>query len=269
MSITSFEETPLSRQKKNNPLEYTYQYTAIGETDSLIVEAFAYGATYPMIVCNGQTLSRTDVQLTPIGWGLFLVDVLYSKKNNEVGSFQFSFDTTGATVRIKAAKEHIAEFPRSGETATDHKGALNVRADLEVEGTEIISRMLKMTYTFRHPTGIVNAARARLLARATAHTNSASFDVFEAGELLFCGATGQDGTDTEAEIAYHFIAEGNESSLTIGDITGIVKKGHHHAWIDFKKTNDTDGNPAAIPRCVYIDRVYDEMDFASELGWSP
>jgi len=126
---------------------------------------------------------------------------------------------------------------------------------------------LKLTYSFKHSAGVINEDHARALAGVTGMTNSAEFRGFQAGELLYIGSTGEDGTETEASVEYIFVASQNVTDLTIGDIASIAKEGHHYLWIEFKNEVE-DGQPAVQPERVHIERVYDSFDFASVFGWS-
>lgn len=272
----TFKEVPNSRSSTEWPPSYTFRYRALGEFSDLNVRQSARFLTAPVVINDdGQQLNRSDIQLDSQGWCNYLVTIVYSKKNNEVGgSAQFYFDTTGGTLRIKAGKEHISTTWASGEPVTPdnpHKGAINVKNDGDVEGADIIIPVLKLSYTFRHPHGSVDEAFARLLARSTARFNSDTFRGFQAGELLFLGASGSQGTQSDSEVQYHFIASENADDLTIGAIASIAKKGHELLWIQFKPTVETSGggkSAATVPQAVHIERVYDPIAFADTFGWS-
>ena len=146
--------------------------------------------------------------------------------------------------------------------------AIGVKEDGDVEGIDIVFPVLKLDYTFRHAAGVVSEDFARLLASATARTNLNAFRGFAAGELLFVGGSGSDGTQNEAEVTYTFIAQPNETNYTIGLIANIVKQGHHVAWVEFQDEKAAAGQAVKTPVRVHIERVYDAIDFASVFGWS-
>jgi len=267
--VFSFEETPESRASTadKNSATKTLIYKSVGEFDETIVEAYAYTGSPATVTVATGTLYRSSVNVDPDGWGQYRVTVTYGKldsKSVPTGTSTFSFDTSGATINIKAAKAHVASYPDSGNW---HKGAINVKADGDVEGVEIVIPALKLTYTFNHPSGVVTEDFARLLASVTGMTNSATFRGFSAGELLFAGASGSDGSEAEASVSYSFVASSNETSLTIGDITGIAKAGHDYAWVEFEDDVDA-GEPIRPPKRVHVERVYDSFAFASVFGWS-
>ena len=261
--VFSFEETPASRSETTTPPSYTLQYRAIGEFDDLTVQHVALALTPPFVTRPTGNLFRQDVQREPDGWGNYLVTVPYGKLERETGTFNFTFDTTGGTINIKAAKQHIASYPDNGDW---HKGAIGVKSDGDVSGADIVIPALRLNYNFRHPAGVVTEAFAKTIASATGATNLLPFRTFQPEELLFIGGTGADGSDSEAEIGYQFVASG-DATLTIGDIAGIAKKGHHLLWIEFKDEVEA-GQAVRQPKRVHIERVYDPIDFAAVFGWS-
>ncbi len=264
----SFEETPESRAQQSGDSEsHELTYKAVGEFDDYNVHSYAYSLTPLTVARPTGILYRTSVNVAPDGFKQYLIRVTYGKKGRSVGSVAFSFDSTGATVKLTCAREHITSYTADGEDGDDnHDGAINVKKDGDVEGVDIIIPALKLTYTFRHPGGVVTEDFARAIAGATGTTNENTFRGYQQGELLFAGATGSDGTDAEAEVTYQFIASQN-ATITISDIAGIVKQGHWYGWLEFDD-DVSEGRAVQKPKRVNIERVYDSTDFASVFGWS-
>lgn len=258
-------EKPQSRSSTDNPPTMTLRGQAVGEFDEHLARINVRASTAGAILTPDLgTLWRQDIRMTAVGYCIYDVEIPYSGVKRETGSYTWNFDTTGATVHITTSKEHIASYPTNGNV---HKGSINVRPDGEVEGTEIIIPALKLVVQYRHPHGVVTLPYIKQLARATGRTNADGFLTFDPGELLFLGATGSDGTEADAEVSFQFAASENASDLNFGDITGIVKKGHHYAWVEHKAAT-SDGRPATQPSIVHVERVYDEIAFATALGWS-
>lgn len=271
MSDTLFtlDEIPESRQSTYDPPSITYKFAAKGEFDESIVEALVLSGTVPVIFGSQGALYRQDIKLDPVGFCLYTATVPYGTQKKDTGSFNFSFDTTGGTSKVKAAKLHVTAFTPDGEDDTDiHHGAIGVTNDLKIEGTDIVVPVLKFVYTFKHPQGVVTEEFAFGLARATGKTNLNPWRAMDAGEGLFIGATGSGGTDTTAEVSYHVLASENaDGDLTIGGIMGIVKSGFAYAWVEFDDTMTEDGQPSVKPKRVNIELLYDPIDFATEFGW--
>lgn len=263
-----FEPTGQSGGFTTDPPSQTLEYRATGTTDQNYVWAYALGGTPGYISTPGGILTRQDIQVEPDGWQRYLVRVPYGQRKSEVGGYTVNFNTSGATVKIKAAREHIGSFPAAGETATDFGGAIGVKrgSEWEVEGCDIVVPALKLDVSFKHPQGIITIAQIKNLARATGTTNSVPFLTFAAGELLFLGCSGTEGTNVETEISYQFAASENTTDLTMGDIASIVKEGHHYAWCEFKDAVDS-GRPTVKPRCVYVERVYNSLPWPLIFGW--
>ena len=257
-----FDEKPTSgAQSLENP-SITKLYTLCGITDHAAAFVYARGATATMIAAAGQVLYRQDVRLDHVGYDVWDVVVPYGPIDRTLGEYRFSFSTSGGSINIRQAKEHIAVFPAG---KPDNKGAIDVQNG-EAQGTDIVIPALKITYTFRHPAAVVNEALAVKLARLTGKTNSAAWHGFKAGECLFLGATGSDGSSSEAEVQYEIAASEEMTSATIGTITGVSKKGWEVAWVSFK--DDVDGGkPIRKADYISIERVYDSFDFAAQLGF--
>lgn len=261
MATFEFTESPESRQLNSQGPSLTLVYTASGEANEQIVDAYAYSATPSVYSTNYGTLHRQGVQLSPLGSDLFKVTIPYGPQNRELGSWDWDFDTSGGTVTLKASKSTLG-YPVG--VAPDHKGAIGVHGD-EVDGAEIVIPALVINVNFKHPAGVLNIARAKQLARWTGKVNDAQFLTFEAGEVLFLGARGRNGSDSKVDVTYRFAMSEN-ATLTIGAIAGVIKQGWEHLWVSFKPEVDG-GNPIQEPQFVYVEQVYDTFDMAAALGF--
>ncbi len=263
-------ERPDSRSETLDPPTYTTRWKVTGEVDDLIAGAHADSQIPFFIVRTTGTLYRNNLDIEPDGWSQFKITAAYKKKDQDnlpQGEVSFSFDTSGATINIKAAKEHLATYEAAGVvTGNFHKGAINVKGDGDVEGADIIVPALKMSWSIKQPEGIVNTNFAKTMARNTGKVNVFGWLGFAAGELLFVGASGSDGTDADAQVTYSFVASPNETDFTIGDIAGITKKGHDLAWVEFKDEVE-DGAASAAPKRVHIERVYNQVSFSNQFGF--
>jgi len=236
-------------------------YTLIGVIDDVQAWSYALSATSPVWITAGQVLYRQDVRLDHRGNGIWHVDVPYGPVNKQTGQWDFDFDTQGGTVRIFQSKS-TSRFPAG---ATDHKGAIDLQNG-EIRGTEIVIPALRMNYSFRFPSGVVSEGYARNLARNTGKTNIAQWHGFDAGEALFLGGTGKSGSQSESTVQFSIACSENATGLTIGGIANVAKKGWETVWIAYEDDENND-DPIRSPKAVYAEKVYDEMDFASVLGF--
>ena len=114
-----------------------------------------------------------------------------------------------------------------------------------------------------HPDAVVTPAYRGALFNLTGKVNNASFKGLAAGECLFLGASGSKRGVDDWEIAFRFAASPNRTGITVGEITGIAKKGWEYMWVRYADAED----PAAKaivkkPVAVYIEKVYEEGSFA-------
>lgn len=257
--------SPQSGSQTLTPPTYEIIGKIAGETSDAAARTFARNATPQLVSLGDATVYRQDIQVKPVGYALYDVTVPYAERKKEEGEWTFTFDTTGGTATIKCAKEHIGEYTAPGEDPNPHGGAIGV-TDEKVEGVEIVIPALRLSITYSHPLGEITLAQVKALAAYTGYTNAGPFLDFDEGELLFTGVSGSDGTESPVTVTYNFIASANVTGLTFGEITGVSKKGHEYAWVEFKD-DESSGQPAKPPRCVYVERVYDAIDFVSLFGW--
>lgn len=183
-----------------------------------------------------------------------------SEDDLDVGEWRFSFDTSGGT-----AKKLVAYAERKyPATAPDQDKAINVQ-DGKVQGIDVPIGGLKFTITFRQPRATITLPYARTLASLVGRYNSAVFYGFQAEEVMFLGARGQQGSNADPSIDYDFLAGEHLTNFSIGGITVALKKAHEHLWAWFADHVDNAGaEPALIqsPAAIYVDQVALPGDFS-------
>jgi hypothetical protein len=262
----------VSRDGKGSDLTLSYDaWDPVADSDAggyfetLFNAVVAYAPMTLIGLERGDITFREDSE----GSKHFIFDVAYGSAIPSDSLIRWSFDTSGGTVLMKASKAtrtyKVPGFP----DAPNLRGAIGVKG-AEVEGVEVVTPLLKLTATYRHlrSGSVLNDttvdAYIKSLARLTGRTNASTWKTYEQGELLFLGATGEYVPGKDTEVQYHFAASENASSLTIGQITGIVKRGHEYLWIAFRAT-DSSGELVPQPRYCYVERVYEEFNF-NDLG---
>ena len=173
----------------------------------------------------------------------------------ETGTSVYNFDTTGGTATYKHALDHIADYAASG-TPPNHGGAINVTKE-GVEGVDVITPNFGFTVTQYLADNLVNTAT---IATLTGCVNNGGFYGFNAGEVLFLGATGtkrNDGTDWE--INFRFACSPNFSNQVIqsplGNITVPTKLGWDYLWVEY--IDHFDGTKTVrAARAAHVERVY-------------
>jgi hypothetical protein len=136
--------------------------------------------------------------------------------------------------------------------------------DGDPEGVDKTIPALKLNYSYRWPKNVITNAYAKSLAAMVGTTNTATFDTYGPGELLFLGASGEIVPDVTTTIRYMFAASADVSGLTIADITGIAKAGHDYLWIAYEEEADTSAKKKIRrPLAAYVERVYDRSNFGT------
>lgn len=191
-----------------------------------------------------------------------------------------SFDTSGQTSHMTQA---IAVPPDTGERkyqpgladpAPDMSGIIGVDGN-SVQGVDVVIPALQWTESYDVPAAYVTTAYIKALSRVTGTVNNAAFRTFPAGEVLFLGASGSHEWDAEKgdgpwSLTYKFLASPNAGAgqtlpaLTVGNISGIEKKGHEYLWVRYED-DVSDSTLVKVPKHVYVNRVYRDANFA-DLG---
>lgn len=180
----------------------------------------------------------------------------------ETGDSSFSFDTGGGTQHITQSLQTINKYAPTGKTAPDFKGAIGVTHN-SVEGVDITLPVYNWSETHYIADEDVDKANYYSL---TGRTNNASFKGCAAGECLFLGASGSKRGDDDWEITFRFASSPNKTNITVGDITGINKKGWEYLWVRYEDAEDATAKAIVKkPRAAYVEKVYEEGNFA-DLG---
>jgi hypothetical protein len=265
-------------------------YWIRGTADLAIAATALSNATsvYPLtLTCpiNGITLYRSDVRYRPLrgksgGCDLwdFVCDyedpqALDDKRQLDTGSYRFRVSTSGGNMRITSSLAQVKAYTSQGSAnpgnyfsvlAPDYQGALGVSRDGDVEGVDIVVPALRFTITYRQPLATITDAYVRTVEALTGTVNASTFYGRAAGEVLFLGADGEQGVDSDPTWSYDFSRMPNLTAQQIGDITGIAKKGHEYLWVLFEETTDA-GAKAIVrrPKAVYIERLYQLAAFSS------
>jgi hypothetical protein len=232
-------------------------YVVDGTEDDAAVRALVE-ATIPAIYAG---LVFQNYRIAHQGSGLWEVSVRYGKlEPKQPGESSFSFDTGGGTTHITQSLATVNSYAPAGETPPDFKGAIGVNND-SVEGTDITIPVYNFKETHYIPVALVTPAYKAILFYLTGKVNAAPFKGFAPGEVLFQGASGSQRGQEDWEITFSFAASPNAVGLTMGDITGIDKKGWEYLWVRYQDAEDEDVL-VKQPAAVYVEQVYPYGDFS-------
>ena len=227
---------------------------------ALIAEASAVG----LYTYDGLGLKSMEWELYPDGgpdaWE-FVANYDYTP---DVGECTVSIDTSGGTVNTQSAFSQT-EYPATSEVAPDYGTSINVDADGNPAGVAKVIPSMKIQVKARIAESFIVSPceYAKILYQCTGKVNDAEFLCFDAGEVLFLGASGELISENPV-LTFSFEISPNVSSMTIGNISGINKNGHDYIWFNFKQEQDTGSNlKVSVPRAAYVAEVYEEADFST------
>jgi hypothetical protein len=187
-----------------------------------------------------------------------------------------SFDTSGGMSHITQADG--GKITSSGSTTTrtgterrfppsapSMDSAIGVD-DNGVQGVDIVVPALTWTETYDVPHKYVTSNYIKSVAALTGTTNGSVFRQFDAGEVLFLGASGSQEWDEQKgdgpwSLSFKFVASKNLTGQTIGSITGVEKKGHEYLWVRYE-SSVSGSDLVKKPKYVYVNTVYREGDFS-------
>jgi hypothetical protein len=252
----------------------TYHFGAKGSISEDYVRNQSALYTSPQISTTSGILYRSEISCNQAAYSMWDIDVQYSSVDNQSGTIDWDFDTTGGTIHITHSKQAIARYPTTtpaadGDAPPTYQ-AIGLNKDGKIDGTDIIIPVMRFNVTVTHPSGIVSPSFARMIQSVTAKVNSTPWMGWAAGEVLFLGGRGSAGLSTESRMSYAFAISKNATNITVGALTIASKKGHELVWIKYKDTEETVAavtKPSVAPEFAYVERVYDTFDMAAVLGF--
>lgn len=268
---------------------YSKSWKVFGTTDDSLVhaEANAYASgqfafwTYP-----GQPnvqLRAESYTVSYLGDNAWQVTINYEKNGAEDDEQRDpmkrsrSFDTSGGTQHITQATggtvttvggtttTSVTERKYPPSTAPSMNSAIGVDGQ-NVNGVDIVVPALSWTETYDVPAAYVTAAYIKGVAGLTGTVNNATFRTFAAGEVLFMGCSGSQEWDDQKgngpwSLSYKFVASPNVTAQTIGDISGVEKKGHEYLWVRYEDAVSSN-ELVKKPKYVYVNKVYRDGNFS-------
>lgn len=211
-------------------------------------------------------LKRDDAEVEEIAPGTWLATVRYasSKRSTpEAGESSFSFETRGGSQHITQSLATVSSYAPVGQTPPDFQGAIGV-SENGVDGVDVTVPIYTFSETHHLDDADVTTAYKSTLFYLTGRINDASFKGLDAGECLFLGAAGTRRGDDPWEITFAFAGSPNVSSLTIGPIPGVAKKGWEYLWVRYAEAEDATAKMLIRkPIAAYVEKVYRDGDFSA------
>lgn len=241
-------------------------FWARGPADESMDEIAAQNAFYAVspLLYAGLVLDHADA-IEHQGGGVWFGTMKYVSPNNkqQTGQMLVAFDTAGKQQKITSSIATTSAYDNTGSITPNNKNAINATGD-KVEGVEITIPEYKLTLTYYAPNDSVTDSYIGVLYALTGTVCNAMFFGMDEGECLFLGAKGSRRGRGDWELTFEFAGSPNATGLTVGDITGIAKKGWEYLWVRYQKSADTTNNVLIDkPLIVYIEQVYHETDLST------
>jgi len=206
-------------------------------------------------------LGRGEYSAEPISLNTWKAIVNYTSSEEESGSSTYEFEIAADTVHVSHSLETVGRYAPPGKTAPDCNRAIGVNGE-SVDGCDVYVPTYAFSETHSVPAELITPAYKAALFSLAGKMNGSAFKGFQAGEVLFLGATGSvKSGEPKSDITFRFIASQNVEGMSIGDIVGIDKKGWDYLWVRFEE----DLNEAQLvkrPAFVYVERVCPFGDFS-------
>lgn len=276
------------RLGKKAASSYVKSYKVFGTTDDVALHA-DINATVTGTLRGWQYPGQPNVQLiaesysvTYLGDDAWQVQINYTKDGADDDAEtdplrrSRSFDTSGGTQHITQAEGGTVTVTgsttvtqgterRYPSNAPSQDSAIGVDGS-SVQGVDIVVPQLTWTETYDVPSTYVTSDYIKSVAALTGTVNNAAFRTFDAGEVLFLGASGSHEWDADKgdgpwTLSFKFVASPNVTAKTIGTITDIEKKGHEYLWVRYEPAVDSN-TLLQKPKYVYVNKVYRDGSFS-------
>ena len=270
-----------------------------GGTLAYVIQCTASGGVYPtqaeVLAAVQAVVPSNSAMLGSYGWVVplddlridHLTDALWTaeatfkrpqsrdRQPEQIGGAEgpvLDFDIGGASQHISTSKGQTG-YALSGLTPYDPKNVIGWDGK-KVNGVDTQYGVYRFSEEWILPdAAAANAVPCKCdanyrawLAVLAFKTNHDPFRGFAAGEVLFEGAVGRRIKGGAYAVTYKFLTSKNATNLTIGDITGIAKKGWQ--YLDVRMKTVTAGSGAStvilsVPEYVFVHDIYDSGDFSA------
>lgn len=241
------------------------QYAVTGAETELDAWTAIYGVAeaYIDLYRNGSVLlPLAEISVESVGIDRWTGNARYAPYANGLdGSPEstYQFSTSGGTMHLTHSLETITRLPIG--TAPDHKGAIGVTGDGNIEGVDWPVPAFAFSEQHRLSDALVTPAYKLLLMELTGKVNSVAFRGWAPGECRFDGATGNKTGTGLWDMTFSFSVMPNGTNIEVGGINVPAKAGWDYLWVQSREAKDaTSGRMAQRPIGVYVERLAKRAD---------
>ena len=272
MAIT-VEEKFKGRSGSDTKRSVTYLVRGTDSDSEAIAQTITHVTTGPDVdglAGYWDGLQLESVSATQLGDDIFATVAEYGqiKKPDPpaTGSVNFDFSYSASSEHINYSISTKSISSVSGITALDFKNAINVVSDsghLRVEGIDAPNSPVTHTWTYYPADGAVTSTYQEKVLGMMGHVNNAAFNGAAAGEVRFVGCSGGARNSEDWQIRFEFSYIKNQTSMAIGEITGISKEGHDIVWVLFDEKLDSNDFLVKVPAVAYVEQIFPRSNLAS------
>lgn len=256
-----------------------YRLRSPGQT---LDEGAAWGISWNKLVTgypvfNGARLKSASVEGKPETCGqLFEVTGHYEvDPDDEDVRPTISFNTKGGREK-KIHSYGTVAYPGAMGTPPNFQHAVGY-SNGQFQGVDVVVPQFGFTLNIERRCIYVPDAQIAFLHNITGKTNLAPMWIFNQGEVLFLGVSGdsfwkkKNGVDVPYyRLSFEFEAMPSIVNGTIPPFTGINKKGMEYFWTFHADKKDEDsGITIPVPLAAYVEEVYPYADFSwfTSISW--
>lgn len=215
-----------------------------------------------------KNVRRKQVTETVYEWTVeYRVDQNQVQPSNPASSeynVVLAFNMIGGTEHVTTAYDTTG-YVGSGGTVVGVQKSIGIDLKTgQVRGVDKIAPVCDFSLTTQFPNSVVTNTYMANVKGLVGKTNDATFYGNAIGEVLFKGARGQKRGPDRWELSFEFASNENKTGLTIGDITGVAKKGWEYLDVLYKDspTLRIANRPVQVPAQVNVHQVYLSGDFS-------
>ena len=208
-----------------------------------------------------ETYSRNQVTVERLGHGVWSCQITYGRRGRVVITPGVSIGgiTIGEEVqRIYSSIETLIAASAFTTDAPDFGKLINVTPDGHCDGCDwgggaACVRTVRQCFN----AASINDTYLATVCRLRNYVNSGSYLGFSAGEVRFLGCDLTQLSTQQWEGQFRFGISPNQSSIVIGDVPSVAKKGWEYLWIYYGTEKATAaGIIVRVPWYVYVEQIY-------------
>lgn len=204
-------------------------------------------------------------RLTDDTWKIEVIygnDISNSSNSDVEGEPQLSFDCSSSSKHIVRSLNQKKLYP-----SPDPGGMIGwngkTGSDADFAGVDVGTATMRETYTKQMRSADLTTAYRRTIANLTNTVNSTSFMGWEAGEVMFLGASFSGSLSGEfITVTFNFAIQQNERNVEVAEGLRVNKRGWEYIWTITETVSEGENKAPRVKIInAIVDQVYRYEDF--------